>query len=55
MLRRFRVEESTNASNVVLVPVDVIRRATEATFRICGLTVFSHLITIIKQFFLIHL
>ena len=39
MLKRFRVEES---NDVVRVPVDVIRNATEATFRICGLTV--HLI-----------
>ena len=38
MLKRFRVEESKD-TNIVRVPVDVIRRATEAIFRICGLTV----------------
>ena len=40
MLKRFRVEESKD-TNIVRVPVDVIRRATEAIFRICGLTVRS--------------
>ena len=38
MLKRFRVEEGSD-NNIVRVPVDVIRQATEAIFRICGLTV----------------
>ena len=39
MLRRFRVEESEDN---VRVPVKVIRKATEAIFKICGLTVGYH-------------
>ena len=38
MLKRFRIEESDD-KNIVRMPVDVIRRATELVFRICGLTV----------------
>ena len=37
MLKRFRVEESDD-QNVIRVPVDAIRQATEAIFRVCGLT-----------------
>ena len=37
MLRRFRIEQGSE-NDVVIVPVDVIRRATEAIFRICGMT-----------------
>ena len=36
MLKRFRVEES---GDNVRVPVEVIRKATESIFKICGLTV----------------
>ena len=35
---RFRVEQGSD-NDVVVVPVDVIREATEAVFRICGMTV----------------
>ena len=38
MLKRFRVEEGSD-NDVVVVPADVIREATEAVFRICGMTV----------------
>ena len=38
MLKRFRVEQGSD-HDVVVVPVDVIREATEAVFRICGMTV----------------
>ena len=38
MLKRFRVEQGSN-NDVVVVPVDMIREATEAVFRICGMTV----------------
>ena len=40
MLKRFRIEHGSD-KDVVIVPVDVIRDATEAVFRICGMTV-SH-------------
>ena len=38
MLKRFRIEHGSDG-DVVVVPVDVIRDATEAVFRICGMTV----------------
>ena len=38
MLKRFRVEQGSE-NDVVVVPVDVIREATETVFRICGMTV----------------
>ena len=38
MLKRFRIEHGAD-KDVVIVPVDVIRDATEAVFRICGMTV----------------
>ena len=38
MLKRFRVEQGSD-NDVFVVPVDVIREATEAVFRICGMTV----------------
>ena len=38
MLKRFRVEQGSD-NDVVVVPVDVIREATEVVFRICGMTV----------------
>ena len=38
MLKRFRVEQGSD-NDVVRVPMDVMRRATEAIFRICGMTV----------------
>ena len=38
MLKRFRVEQGSD-NDVVVVPADVIREATEAVFRICGMTV----------------
>ena len=38
MLKRFRIEQGSD-KDVVIVPEDVIRDATEAVFRICGMTV----------------
>ena len=49
MLKRFRVEEGSDV-NIVRVPVDVIRQATEAIFRICGLTVSNLLVLRVDTF-----
>lgn len=38
MLKRFRVEENSEKNDVIRVPVETMRKATEAIFRVCGLT-----------------